>query len=67
MVFCNDAPKGIVNNTVGAGDSMTAGFIAGYIEKRDYEYALRYGLAAGSATAFSDRLASYEEIQKVLK
>lgn len=66
QVFCNDAPKGKVENTVGAGDSMTAGFLAGYMEKHDYEYALRYGLAAGSATAFSERLASGDEIRNLL-
>lgn len=65
-VFCKNAPKGKAVNTVGAGDSMAAGFIAGYIEKQDYEYALKYGLAAGSASAFSENFASYEEIQNFL-
>ena len=50
-------PKGTVINSVGAGDSMVAGFLAGYLKKADYGYALRLGTAAGSATAFSDGLA----------
>lgn len=66
QVICHDAPKGIVKNTVGAGDSLTAGFIAGYMQTKDFEYALRYGLAAGSATAFSETLASKIEIEQVL-
>lgn len=44
--------KGTVKNSVGAGDSMVAGFIAGYLDKRDYAYALKLGTASGSATAF---------------
>jgi len=65
-VICHDAPKGEVKNTVGAGDSLTAGFIAGYMQKKDLEYALRYGLSAGSATAFSETLATKDEIEKIL-
>lgn len=51
-------PKGKVKNSVGAGDSMVAGFCAGYLEKGDYKYALRMGTAAGSASAFSESLAT---------
>ena len=58
--------KGVVKNSVGAGDSMVAGFIAGVI-KGDYEYALKLGTAAGGATAFSDGLATKEEITELLK
>lgn len=58
--------KGIVKNSVGAGDSMVAGFIAGS-ENGDYEYALKLGTAAGGATAFSDELAKKEEIDELLK
>lgn len=58
--------KGTVKNSVGAGDSMVAGFIAGS-EKGDYEYALKLGTAAGGATAFSDGLAQREEIFKLLE
>lgn len=59
-------PKGSVRNSVGAGDSMVAGFISGWLEKRDYEYAHKLGAAAGSATAFSDTLATSEEIYALL-
>jgi len=58
--------KGVVKNSVGAGDSMVAGFIAGVI-KGDYEYALKLGTAAGGATAFSDGLATKEEITELVK
>ncbi len=58
---------GTVKSTVGSGDSMVAGFISGYLEKRDYQYALELGTAAGSATAFSDGLGSYEDIIENLK
>lgn len=59
--------KGTVKNSVGAGDSMVAGFVAGYIQKGDYAYALKLGTAAGGATAFSDDLATREKIQETLK
>ncbi len=58
--------KGEVKNSVGAGDSMVAGFIAG-CEKNDYEYALKLGTAAGGATAFSDGLAKKDKIFKLLE
>lgn len=58
--------KGEVKNSVGAGDSMVAGFLAG-IAEGDYDYALRLGTAAGGATAFSDGLATKENIQKLLE
>jgi len=59
-------PSGKVLNSVGAGDSMVAGFIAGYLRWNDYGMALRLGTAAGSATAFSEGLGSAESIQKLL-
>lgn len=59
------ACKGQVKNSVGAGDSMVAGFIAGS-ESGDYEYALKLGTAAGGATAFSKGLAEKEDIHKLL-
>lgn len=65
IVHMSDAPHGKVVNAVGAGDSMVAGFLAGWILKADYEYAFRMGLAAGSASAFSDKLATKEEIEAV--
>lgn len=55
------ACSGTVKNSVGAGDSMVAGFIAG-LENGDYDYALKLGTAAGGATAFSDGLAKRDEI-----
>ena len=60
-------PKGKVVNSVGAGDSMVAGFVAGYLQTGDYETALRLGTACGSATAFSLGLAKKAEIEKLLK
>ncbi len=60
-----DAPKGQVINAVGAGDSMVAGFLAGWQEKQDYAYAFYTALAAGSASAFSKDLATKEEIKKL--
>ena len=58
-------PKGTVKNSVGAGDSMVAGFIAGYLENGNYEHALRLGSACGSASAFSEGLACREDILKL--
>lgn len=60
-------PKGTVRNSVGAGDSMVAGFIAGYSDKKDYEYALKLGTASGSATAFSEGLAQRKDIIELLQ
>ena len=61
-----EAFKGKVKNSVGAGDSMVAGFVAGWLEKGDYAWALRLGSACGSATAFSDTLATRTEIESLL-
>lgn len=60
-------PKGRVQNSVGAGDSMVAGFLAGYLIKQDYSYALKLGTAAGSATAFSIGLAEKQDIDQLLE
>jgi 1-phosphofructokinase len=60
------AIDGKVINTVGAGDSMVAGFLAGYAQKADYDYALRLGSAAGGATAFSEGLATRDEIFRLM-
>lgn len=57
--------KGKLVNSVGCGDSMVAGFTAGYIKTADYSYALRLGSACGNATAFSEKLATREEIEHV--
>ncbi|MBE7037553.1 MAG: 1-phosphofructokinase [Ruminococcaceae bacterium] len=59
------APKGNVINTTGAGDSLVAGFIAGYLEKNDFSYAFKMGICAGSASAFSHNLATKEEIRHI--
>jgi len=67
QVYDAPAPKGKLVNGVGAGDSMVAGFMAGWMEKQDYEYAFHMGVSAGSASAFSENLATKEEIQAVYK
>ena len=61
------APKGRLVNGVGAGDSMVAGFMAGWMERQDYEYAFRMGVSAGSASAFSENLATKDEIEAVYR
>ena len=58
-----DAPKGILVNAVGAGDSMVAGFLAGWEEQGDYEHAFKMAVSAGSASAFSELLATEDEIR----
>ena len=58
--------EGKLISSVGCGDSMVAGFIAGYIKENNYEYALRLGTACGSATAFSEGLATTDKINFVL-
>ncbi len=57
-----DNADGKLVNSVGCGDSMLGGFIAGYIKKGDYSYALKLGSACGNATAFSEQLATENEI-----
>lgn len=66
-VYFSEAPKGIVKNSVGAGDSMVAGFIAGYEKTKDYIQAFKMGVATGSASAFSHDLATQEEVDELLK
>ena len=61
------APKGTLKNSVGAGDSMVAGFLAGYLENRDYAKAFAYGVCTGSASAFSENLATRPEVEALLK
>lgn len=65
--FSVKAPKGELKNSVGAGDSMVAGFIAGYIDTGNFEDALRLACAAGSATAFSPGLAEKDLIDRLVK
>ena len=66
-VFTSNVAKGEVINSVGAGDSMVAGFISGYLKSGSYEEALRLGAASGGATAFSSDLATREFIDKLVE
>lgn len=65
-VYTGKPPKGKVLNSVGAGDSMVAGFLTGYLNTGDYEKAFRLGIAAGSASAFQYWLASRENVIELL-
>ena len=67
MVHMLAAPQGKLVNAVGAGDSMVAGFVAGWTKQQDYDYAFRMGIAAGSASAFSELLATRQEIEQVFE
>ena len=60
-------PEGKRVNSVGAGDSMVAGFLAGYLETGDYAHALKMGLCTGSASAFSQWLATREQVEQLMK
>ncbi len=62
-----EVPKGILKNSVGAGDSMVAGFLCGYLRNNDINEAFKMGIATGSASAFSDELATKEEVYDLLK
>lgn len=66
-VYHEKAPKGTAINTVGSGDSMVAGFIAGVVAGWDFSAALKQGIAAGSASAFSKNLATKEEIDALME
>lgn len=57
------APEGRLVNGVGAGDSMAAGFVAGWLERQDYAHAFHMGLAAGSASAFSETFCTRAEVE----
>lgn len=59
-------PKGKLVNSVGAGDSMVAGFLAGYIASGDYRMALKTGTCAGSASAFKPWLAKQEDVDRLM-
>lgn len=65
-IYKSPAPKGTLINSVGAGDSMVAGFIAGYLKNHSLEEAFYMGVATGSASAFSKYLATKEEVEAVL-
>lgn len=66
-VYQSEAPRGKVVNSTGAGDSMVAGFICGCTESGDFQTALKMGLSAGSASAFSENLATRDEILNIYK
>lgn len=65
-VFQSEAAKGTVVNSVGAGDSSVAGFLAGFMETDSYERAFKMALATGSASAFSEQLATRPEVEALL-
>lgn len=64
--FKAKAPVGELKNSVGAGDSMVAGFISGYLATKDYKQAFKYGVCTGSASAFSEELATKAEVEALL-
>ena len=66
-VITSNVPKGVVKNSVGAGDSMVAGFIAGYLNSEKVEDGFKLGVATGSASAFSEGLATKEYVYQLLK
>lgn len=66
-VFQSEAPKGKVVNSVGAGDSMVAGFLAGYLTYGTYDKAFQMGVCTGSASAFSEELATRAEVMELLE
>lgn len=66
QVYQSPAAKGTVVNSVGAGDSCVAGFLAGLMETGSYQTAFQMGLAAGSASAFSDHLATRPEVEDLM-
>lgn len=67
VILIAQAPKGMVKNSVGAGDSMVAGFLAAYVNEAPLEEAFRYSVAAGSATAFSEDLCTEDEVYRLLE
>ena len=62
----SEVPKGVLKNSVGAGDSMVAGFIAGYIKEEKLEDGFKMGVATGSASAFSEGLATKDKVEELL-
>ena len=59
------APEGVLVNSVGAGDSMVAGFLAGYEESKDYKNAFVLGVACGSAAAFTREFPDYSHVMEI--
>jgi len=66
-VITSNVPKGVVKNSVGAGDSMVAGFIAGFLNSENVEHGFKLGVATGSASAFSEGLATKEYVYELLE
>ena len=66
-IYFSEVPKGTLKNSVGAGDSMVAGFIAGFISTNDFKEAFKMGVATGSASEFSEGLATKDKIDELLK
>ena len=66
-VTTSNVPKGVVKNSVGAGDSMVAGFIAGYLNSGKIEDGFKLGVATGSASAFSEGLATKDYVYELLE
>ncbi|RBP44033.1 1-phosphofructokinase [Garciella nitratireducens] len=66
-IYYSKAPKGNLVNSVGSGDSMVAGFVAGFLESENYQHALKMGICAGSASAFSEKLATREEVEHLME
>ena len=66
-VYMLPAPKGELVNAVGAGASMLAGFLAGWLTTEDYEYAFCMGVSAASASAFSENLATKDDVDEVYR
>lgn len=64
-IHSSEVPKGTVVNSVGAGDSMVAGFVAGYLETGNYQEAFEMGVCTGSASAFSEELATRQEMESL--
>ena len=65
-IYQAEAPKGKVVNSVGAGDSMVAGFVTGYLKTGSYKEAFQMGVCTGSASAFSEELATEPEVLALL-
>ncbi|WP_251423833.1 1-phosphofructokinase [Veillonella agrestimuris] len=66
-IYTSPAPKGELINSVGAGDSMVAGFMTGYLKTKDLQEALYWGIATGSASAYSENLATLPEVEALLE
>ncbi|MET3729984.1 1-phosphofructokinase [Fictibacillus halophilus] len=66
-VLLSNVPVGTVKNSVGAGDSVVAGFLSQIIQERDFSTAFQYGVASGSATAFSEDLCTLEQVESLLR